>query len=109
MVLRRRPLCEMEGCGQPATDVHHRVPLARGGGNAEGTRRTDAVARLVMLLCWFSFSLSLLNPVADIVINSFVYMTRLLIFRRHALAFAMHEKVIPGRIELESHVLVRRK
>ncbi len=29
--LARHPLCEWPGCEQPATDVDHRVPRARGG------------------------------------------------------------------------------
>ena len=36
--LAKQPLCETEGCGEIATDVHHRVDLADGGDpwNLEG-------------------------------------------------------------------------
>ena len=31
--LRQNPICEADGCDQPASEVDHIVPMAQGGGN----------------------------------------------------------------------------
>ena len=34
MYLNQNPLCSTPGCNQPATDVHHVIPLRSGGDNS---------------------------------------------------------------------------